>query len=83
MPTCKALICSLHKDSNKNQVQDHPLHQHPHEGHQEEVVEEDSDNLAINRDMVISQLINTSHECELSYPEADTQVDMNVVAHVA
>ena len=40
------------EDIDKNDVQDHSLHQHPHEGHQEEVVEEDSYDLAVDGDVV-------------------------------
>ena len=70
------------KDFNEDDVQDHSLHQHPHEGHQEEVVEEDSYDLAVDGDMVTCCLINTSHKDELSYPEADAEVDVDVVTHV-
>jgi hypothetical protein len=67
---------------NKNQIQDHSLHQHPHEGHQEEVVEEDRYHLAMDGDMVTTRLINTSHKYELSYPKVDAQVDVDVGTHV-
>ena len=42
------------KHFDENHIQDDPLHQHPHEGHQEEVVEENSHNLAVDGDRVAS-----------------------------
>ena len=71
----------FHKHTHKNYIQDHTLHQHPHKGHQEEVVEEDSYGLAVDGDMVTCCLSNTSHKDELSYPEVDAEVDVDVVTH--
>ena len=42
------------KHFDENHIQDDPFHQHPHEGHQEEVVDEDSHNLAVDGDRVTS-----------------------------
>ena len=70
------------ENSNKNNVQDHTLHQHPPEGDQEEVVEEDSYDLTVDGNMVAGWLIHTSHKYELSYPEIDAEVNVDVGAHV-
>ena len=45
-------------------------------------MEEDSYDLAVDGDMVACCLINTSHKDELGYPEADAEVDVNVVTQV-
>ena len=43
-------VSALELDEHPDQchVEYHPLHQHPHEGHQEEVVQQDSHCLATN-----------------------------------
>ena len=71
----------FHKNEDQSHVQDHALHQHPHEGHKEEVVEEDSYDLAVDGDWVID-FIHTYYKDELSYPQADTEVDVNEITHV-
>ena len=46
-------------------------------------MEEDSYDLAVDGDMVTCCLINTSHKNDLSYPEVDAEVDMDVGTHIA
>ena len=41
-------VLVLDEDSDQSHVEHHPLHQHPHEGHQEEVVQQDGHYLATN-----------------------------------
>ncbi len=43
-------LLALDKDLDQHHIEDHPFHQHPHEGDQEEVVEEDSHSLAVDGD---------------------------------
>ena len=38
----------MHKHSDKCEVQEHALHEHPHEGDQKEVVKENSYDLAVD-----------------------------------
>ena len=73
----------FHKNEDQSHVQDHALHQHPHEGHKEEVVEEDSYDLAVDGDWVIfvPNTSHTNHKDELSYPKTDAEVDVNEIPH--
>ena len=41
-------VLVLDEDPDQSHVEHHPLHQHPHEGHQEEVVQQDGCYLATN-----------------------------------
>ena len=71
----------LHKDSHKSHIEDHTLHQHPHEGDQEEVVEENSYDLAVDRDKNFACLVHSGHKYNLSYGQVEAEIHVNVVPH--
>ena len=78
---------SLVKDSDQRNVEDHTLHQHPHERDQKPVVEKNSHKSASNRNSThLSPLphirLDSSHEYDLSNAQCDTELDMDVVSHL-
>ena len=70
-----------HKDTHKCHIEDDPLHQHPHEGDKEEVVEKDSYDLAVDRWISCACLVYASNKNELGYPQSDAQIHMDIAPH--
>lgn len=74
----------LDKDQNQCNIEYHALHQHPHKGDQEPVVEKNSDQPATKWDSTyqhssIKVRLDACHEYDLRNAECDTQLDVNVV----
>ena len=74
--------CVDHKDTHKCHIEDDPLHQHPHEGDKEEVVDEDSYYLTMDRWTIRACFVYASEKDELSNGQIDTQVYVDKGPHV-
>ena len=70
-----------HEHTHKCQIEDDPLHQHPHEGDKEEVVEKDSYDLTVERWTRGISSVYTSHKYELGNAQTDAQIYMDTVPH--
>ncbi len=73
----------FYEDFDKDQIQDHALHEHPHEGHQEQVVHENCCCLTTRIHHTLSSVRgHPNHKGQLCQNQTHTQVDVDVVTHV-
>ena len=63
----------VHKDTNEYHIENDPFHQHPHEGDQEEVVYENSSDLAVDGDHITFRVgsVCAGHKDEMAYAQID------------
>ena len=62
-------LCVVNKDTHKTQVEDHSLHQHPHETDKERIVDHYCNNLAMNGWTSRACFVYASYKDELSYAQ--------------
>ena len=67
---------------HKCHIEDDPLHQHPHEGDKEKIVDEYSNNLTMDWWTIRVCFVYASKKDELSNGQIDTQVHMDIISHV-
>ena len=77
------MLFVLHKYTHKCHIEDDPLHKHPHEGDKEEVVEEDSYDLTVDRWTRGISSVCTSNKHELGYGKIYAEIHMDVVPHTS
>ena len=63
------VLLADHKDTHEYHIENDPFHQHPHKGYQEEVVQQDSNNLAVDRSHITVRVssVYAGHKDELGY----------------
>ena len=71
----------LDEGTQQLHIQDHTLHQDPHEAGQEEVVQQDGHNPAARRHTPLPHRRHPGNKHQLRDGEAHTQVDMDVAPH--
>ena len=76
------MLCVDHKNTHKCNIEDNPLHQHPHEGDKEEVVDEYSNDLTMDRWTIRVCFVYASKKDELGNGQIDAQVHVDITPHV-